>query len=165
LIVVMDGKSGLMPEDRDVIRVAKESGRPFLLVVNKVDRDRDADVIKSEFYEFGMDVLHASFERREGTDRVVEAILARIGDSTVERPAGVKLAIVGKPNVGKSSLVNAILGEHRMIVSDIAGTTVDAVESAFRHKGQNFTIVDTAGLRRQARRWSSKDGVEILSAY
>lgn len=165
LVLVMDARTGLTPEDRDIVRVAKESGRPFFIVVNKVDRDHDAELMKAEFYEFGIDLVHASFERREHIDEIVEKISESIPEGTAVKDSGVRLAIIGKPNVGKSSLVNALTGEKRMLVSEIAGTTVDAVEIGFNYKQQEFTLVDTAGLRKQARRWSGGNGVEILSAY
>jgi GTP-binding protein len=165
LVLVMDGRTGLVPEDRDIIRVAKESGRPFLIVVNKVDREQDAEIAKAEFYEFGMDVMHASFERRDHVDQIVEKIIENIPEGHVDEGPSLRMAIVGKPNVGKSSLCNAITGENRVLVSEVAGTTVDAVEINFNYKGQKFTFVDTAGLRKQAKRLGRGDGVEILSSY
>ncbi len=165
LVVMMDARSGLLPEDRDVVRIAKECGKPFFIVLNKVDREKDAELLKSEFYEFGMDVLHASVERRDHTDEVVEKIIGSIPEGAVVADQSVRLAIVGKPNAGKSSIVNAILGESRVLVSDVAGTTVDAIEERFAYDGLQFTLVDTAGLRRQGKRLAGRDGVEILSAY
>ena len=165
LIVMMDAKSGLLPEDRDVVRVAKESGKPFFVVLNKVDRENDAELLKSEFYEFGLDVLHVSIERRDHTDEIVEKIIATIPEGVIVEDESVRLAVVGKPNAGKSSIVNAILGEKRVLVSDIAGTTVDAIEESFVYGGCKLTLVDTAGLRRQGKRLAGRDGVEILSAY
>ena len=159
LVLVMDGQSGLVPEDRDIIRLAKESGKNFFIVVNKVDREHDANLLKAEFFEFGMDVIHASFERRDHIDEIVEKITTYIPENAPGLEAGVRLAIIGKPNVGKSSLCNALIGEDRMLVSDIAGTTVDAVETRFNYKGQPFTLIDTAGLRRQGKRYSRGDGV------
>jgi GTPase len=165
LVLVMDGKSGIVPEDRDIIRIAKESGRPFFIVVNKVDREQDSDIVKADFYEFGMDVLHASFERHDHIDEIVEKISTYIPEVIEPVERGIRLAIVGKPNVGKSSLCNVITGENRVLVSDIAGTTIDAVEIAFKYKDQQFTLVDTAGLRKSSKRWSGGDGVEILSGF
>lgn len=165
LVVVMDGRTGLVPEDRDIVRIAKESGKPFFIVVNKVDRDQNAEIMKAEFYEFGMDILHASFERRDRVDEVVERICQSIPENIATKVGGVRIAIVGKPNVGKSSLCNALTGEKRMLVSEVAGTTVDAVEVGFQYKGHDFILVDTAGLRRQAKRLNRGDDVEILSSF
>lgn len=165
LIVMMDARTGLIPEDRDVIRLAKECEKPFFIVLNKVDREHDAELLKAEFYEFGMDVIHASVERRDHTDEVVEKIIEHIPDSLPLEADGLRIAIVGKPNVGKSSIFNAVLGEKRTLVSKTAGTTVDAIEEVFQYRDQNFVLVDTAGLRRQNKRLGRRDDVEIISSY
>lgn len=162
LLVVMDGKVGLVPEDRDIIRIAKESGKPFLIVVNKVDRYLEADKVTSEFYEFGMDLIATSFEQRIGVDQLVEWIIAHIPEKGHTSKEGVRIVLFGKPNVGKSSLCNALLNSDRMIVSPTAGTTVDAIEEEFEFNCKPYVLVDTAGLRRQSRR---KEGVEFISAH
>ncbi len=173
LIVMMDAKTGLVPEDRDVVRIANESGKPFFVVLNKVDREKDAELLKSEFYELGVDVLHASVERRDHTDAIVEKIIAAIPEGEVVDDNSIRIAVIGKPNAGKSSIVNAILGERRVLVSATPGTTVDAIEEKFEYeyRGPNgsvkqaLTFIDTAGLRRQGKRLGGRDEVEILSAY
>lgn len=162
LLVVMDGRAGLVPEDREVIKVAKESGKPILLVINKLDRQVDLDSELSEFYEFGMDLIPTAFEHDFGVDNVVEWVIARLPKNQTEVALIPKVAIIGKPNVGKSSLCNLLLGQKRMLVSEIAGTTVDAVEAEVEFGGKKYVLVDTAGLRRQARR---NDGVEFLSVF
>ncbi len=162
LIVVMDGRAGLMPEDRDVIRIAKETGKTFALVVNKVDSVAGVDEAAAEFYEFGEDVLTASFERRLGVAELCEWIVSNVKKDEHTVREGLTLAIVGKPNVGKSSLVNRLLGENRQLVSDIAGTTVDSVDTQLVHDGRKYVLIDTAGLRRQAKR---EEDVEIISAF
>ncbi|MCB0364551.1 MAG: ribosome biogenesis GTPase Der [Bdellovibrionaceae bacterium] len=161
VLCVMDGRAGLVPEDRDIIRIAKESGKEFLLVVNKVDRQTDYELASAEFYEFGMDVIPTSFEKRDNVDRIVEWIRSRLPQAEQDAREGVRISLVGKPNVGKSSLANRLLGERRMLVSDIAGTTVDAIEAQIEYNGNKYILVDTAGLRRSAKR---QDGVEFLSA-
>ncbi|MCM2283087.1 MAG: ribosome biogenesis GTPase Der [Bdellovibrionaceae bacterium] len=162
LIVVMDGRAGLIPEDRDVIRIAKETGKPFVLVVNKVDSVTGIDAIAAEFYEFGRDVLTASFERRLGVSELCEWIVAHVKKEVNTVREGLTLAIVGKPNVGKSSLTNRLLGENRQLVSDIAGTTVDAVDTQLIRNDKKYILIDTAGLRKQAKR---EEDVEIISAF
>lgn len=162
LVAVFDAKVGLTPEDRDIIKVAKSSGKPFLMVVNKVDRMHEKEMLTAEFYEFGYDVVACAFETRDNVDSLVEWVIANLPDHEVQKRDGIHLAIVGKPNVGKSSLCNYLLGHQRMLVSDIAGTTVDAVEEGFQYDGQDYVIIDTAGLRRSAKR---REDVEILSAY
>nr|BFD59565.1 ribosome biogenesis GTPase Der [Bdellovibrio sp. CKG001]BFD62945.1 ribosome biogenesis GTPase Der [Bdellovibrio sp. HM001]BFD66805.1 ribosome biogenesis GTPase Der [Bdellovibrio sp. HAGR004] len=162
IVAVMDGRAGLVPEDRDIIRVAKQTGKPFLLVINKVDRDAEADMAKADFYEFGVDIISASFEQRRGVADVLEWITKQIPENPGTVKEGINIAIVGKPNVGKSSLCNAILGVNRMIVSDVAGTTIDSVDSPFIYNGKKYTLVDTAGLRRSAKR---EEDLEIISAF
>lgn len=162
LLVVMDAKAGLIPEDRDIIRIAKETGKDFLLIVNKVDRVHEDTVATAEFFEFGVDVVAASFEQRRGLSDVLEWLHAKLPDAPATVASGKTIAIVGKPNVGKSSLCNRLLGVHRMLVSDVAGTTVDSVDSPLIYNGKEYILVDTAGLRRSARR---EDDLEIISAF
>lgn len=162
IIAVMDGRVGLVPEDRDIIKLAKQTGRPMLLVINKVDSQHEEEVAKADFYEFGLDVVAASFEQRRGVAEVMEWIQSNIPDAQETIKEGMQISMVGKPNVGKSSLCNCLLGVHRMLVSDVAGTTVDSVDSPFIYNDKKYVIVDTAGLRRQSRR---EDDIEIIAAF
>lgn len=162
IIAVMDGRSGLMPEDADIIRIAKQTGRPMLLVINKVDSEFETDMAKADFYEFGLDVVAASFEQRFGLGEIMEWIHKVIPEEKGTVIEGMQIAMVGKPNVGKSSLCNCLLGVHRMLVSEVAGTTVDSVDSPFIYNDKKYVLVDTAGLRRQSRR---EDDIEIISAF
>lgn len=162
LLVVMDGRDGLCPEDRDIIRIAKESGKPFLIIVNKVDKVTDLDLSGAEFYEFSQDVVTCSFERRLGLDPLLQWIHDHVSDAVSTKSEEFTLAIVGKPNVGKSSLCNRLLGQDRLLVSDVAGTTTDSVEVPFTFNDKKYVLVDTAGLRRTSRR---NDDLEILSAF
>lgn len=163
LVVVVDAKIGLVPEDREMIRIAKESVKPFCIVANKIDNSLDADMLMAEFYEFGMDVIPAAFERDFGIDEVVEWIIenCRMEFIPEEDPA-IRISLIGKPNAGKSSLCNQLIGQSRMLVSDIAGTTSDTVKDRFEKDGKVYEIVDTAGLRRNSKR---NEGVERLSAH
>lgn len=162
IVAVMDGRAGLLPEDRDIIRVAKQAGKPFLLVLNKVDRIQDEEMAKADFYEFGVDMVTAAFEQRRGLAEILEWITNQLPDEVQTYKKGMNIAIVGKPNVGKSSICNCILGHNRMIVSDVAGTTIDSVDSPFVYNGKQYTLVDTAGLRRSAKR---EEDLEIISAF
>lgn len=162
IVAVMDGRAGLLPEDRDIIKFAKQAGKPFLLVINKVDKVTEEDEAKTDFYEFGVDIVVASFEQRKGLAEILEWITKQIPDAQEQHVEGVRIAIVGKPNVGKSSLSNAILGTDRMLVSDIAGTTIDSVETPFYANNKKYILVDTAGLRRSSRR---DEDLEIISAF
>jgi GTP-binding protein len=162
LLVVMDGRDGLCPEDRDIIRIAKESGKPFLIVVNKVDKVSELDLAGAEFFEFSQDVVTCSFERRFGLDPLLQWIFDHVSSAASTKTDEFTLAIVGKPNVGKSSLCNRLLGQDRLLVSDVAGTTTDSVEVPFMFNDKKYVLVDTAGLRRTSRRY---DDLEIISAF
>ena len=165
LLIIMDGRVGLVPEDRDIVRIAKESGKPCMIAVNKVDSAVDTEMALSEFYEFGLDLVATSFERSYGVDELVEWIMRSLPEQENTQREGVRIAFVGKPNVGKSSMVNHLLNERRMLVSDIAGTTVDAVEAEMVRGDKKYILVDTAGQRKLAARRSSGDDVEIISAF
>ncbi len=163
IFFICDGRSGLLPEDMVLLRMILEANRPFLVVVNKLDQESKIEVMMSEFYEMGQTPVPCSFEKRQGVDELLEWACHKLPqqeESKIE--SEVTIAILGKPNVGKSSLTNHLIGESRMIVSPIAGTTVDAIDSTFEREGRQYTIIDTAGLRRKSKR---KDGVEVLSSF
>jgi GTP-binding protein len=162
LIVVMDGRAGLLPEDRDVLKIAKSVGKEMVIVVNKIDKAHEEELLKAEFYEFGTDLIACSFEQRRGLGDLLEWLHKRLPENNSDIFEGASIAIVGKPNVGKSSLINTLLGENRMLVSDIAGTTVDSVDTPFVYEGRKYLLVDTAGLRRSSRR---EEDVEIISSF
>lgn len=162
IVAVMDGRAGLVPEDRDIIKLAKQTGRPMLLVINKVDKSHEDDIAKADFHEFGLDVIAAAFEQRRGVAEIMEWIHGIIPEQMEMKKEGFNVAMVGKPNVGKSSLCNSLLGVNRMLVSEVAGTTVDSVDSPFIYNDEKYILVDTAGLRRQSRR---EEDIEIISAF
>lgn len=161
LVLVMDAKAGVTADDRLMMDWVLSSGKEFILVINKVDQPLESDMATAEFYEFGTDLIPASFEQDFGIDIIAEWILSRLPDQEAPNREGFRLTVVGKPNAGKSSLCNWLLGEERLIVSPIAGTTMDAVETEFSWGGQDYILVDTAGLRRGAKR---RESVEQLSA-
>jgi len=162
VVFIVDGRSGIMPEDRAAFRVVQESGKPHLVVVNKCDRTLEADKYLPDFYELGTDPIPAAFEQDYGIDNVVEWISANMGDEEAVEREGFRICIIGKPNAGKSSIVNRLLGQDRMLVSNTAGTTVDSIEVPFELHGKPYILVDTAGLRRAGKQ---KDGVEVLSGF
>lgn len=162
IVFIVDGRTGIMPEDRDAFRIIKQSGKPFVTVVNKCDKTLESENYIPDFYEFGENLIAAAFEQDFGIDVAVEWILANLGEDVTDVREGFRVCIVGKPNAGKSSLANKLLGGHRMLVSEIAGTTVDAVEEEFELGGNKYILIDTAGLRRAAKQ---KDGVEVLSGF
>lgn len=162
LLVVVDGRVGVVPEDREVIRMANESELPFLVVVNKIDSVQELESSKYEFYEFGENVIAVSIEHRHGVVDLLEWLDARVNLEVLDESKETRLAIVGKPNVGKSSFLNRMVGENRVLVSEIAGTTVDPIDASMEFEGKRYILTDTAGMRRQSRR---TDDVEIISAF
>jgi len=162
LILVMDVKAGLCPEDREIVRLAKETHLPFLIVANKADKAQELDIVGADFYEFGENVVTCSVERRLGMEPILQWIYDHSHAHEVDTSYGFPIAIVGKPNVGKSSMCNQLIGEDRMLVSEIAGTTIDPVDTLISYNERRYLFIDTAGLRRSARR---TDGLEILSAF
>lgn len=162
ILVVMDGRDGLIPEDRDVVRLVQQMGKPFALLVNKIDRMHEAPMKLADFHEFGVGPIATSFEQRGGLAEMLEWLHTNLPDSKEVVKDGMTIAIVGKPNAGKSSLVNALLGENRMLVSEVAGTTVDAIDTPFVYNGNKYILIDTAGLRKSAKR---EEDVEIIAAF
>ena len=162
IVAVMDGRAGLLPEDRDIIKIAKQTGKPILLVVNKIDSPHEQDLQLADFHEFGLEVMGTSFEQRRGVGDVLEWIVKMVPEIPQDLGTSLRIAMVGKPNVGKSSLCNCLLKQNRMLVSEVAGTTIDSVDAPFMYNNHQYTLVDTAGLRRQSKR---EDDLEIISAY
>lgn len=150
ILFVVDGKSGIMQEDRDIAEILRKSGRPVIVVVNKIDtHNTPTDVY--EFYELGFEhLMVVSAEQAFGLGDLLDEILTFLPESEKdEESTDISVAIVGKPNVGKSSLINRLLDEDRMIVTDIAGTTRDAIDSYIMRDGVEYLFIDTAGLRRK----------------
>jgi GTP-binding protein len=160
LLFIVDARVGLHPSDAHVAELLRNSGKPWLLVANKVDDPRAADFY--EFYELGIgEVFPVSAINGKGSGDLLDAVIARLPESPNESEESLRIAVIGKPNVGKSSFVNKLLGEDRLVVSEIAGTTRDAIDTPMRYHGRSFVFVDTAGLRRQSK---IDDGIEFYSA-
>jgi len=153
LLLVLDAGEGIAPADRALVDRVRRSGKPFLLVANKVDAPAHETRV-ADFYRFGaQEVFPVSAEHGEGISDLLDAILARIPAAAPEpeEHAEARIAVIGRPNVGKSSLVNRLLGYARVIVSEVPGTTRDAIDTTFRHEGRPYVLVDTAGIRRKGR--------------
>jgi GTP-binding protein len=168
LVLVTDGREGLMPGDQEISKVIRESGKPVLLAINKIDDRRSRSGVL-ELYQLALDpVYEIAAEHGDGVGDLLDAIVDRLprSRSVPERPVEVSVAIVGRPNVGKSSLVNRLLREERMIVSEVPGTTRDAVDSVMTWHRRTFRIVDTAGIRRPGRvaRSGQVESVSVLLA-
>lgn len=164
ILFVVDGKSGLTPTDKEVADLLRKTNKKVLLVINKVDDFSRADELQWEFYFLGFDnLIPISAEHGKNTGDLLESItdlLPETEEQSAEIDDVMNVAIVGKPNVGKSSLVNYIVGHERVIVSDIPGTTRDAVDTLVIKNNHKYNLIDTAGLRRKAK---VKESVEYYS--
>ena len=156
VLLIVDAREGLLPTDRNILDRLRRAGKPLILVVNKVD-GLDEETALAEFAALGMDsTLPVSAAHGRGVTPLLSAIepLLPAPDETDLTPAadeGIRVAIVGRPNVGKSTLVNRLLGEERVIASELPGTTRDSLRIALERDGRRYTLIDTAGIRRRAR--------------
>jgi GTP-binding protein len=154
VLFVVDARDGLLPSDRTILGRLRKSGKPVILVVNKIDGVNE-DTALADFAALGLpEVLPLSAAHNRGVSAVLEALAPKLPpDAGEEETAdqGIRVAIVGRPNVGKSTLVNRLLGEERVIASDMPGTTRDSIRVPLVRDGKQYTLIDTAGVRRRAR--------------
>ncbi len=151
ILFFVDGRQGLTDDDKDVATLLRKSAKPILVVVNKID-SVDAMDNMYEFYELGLgDPIAISSVNLMNIGDLLEELMGMLpeADADEQDDERIKIAVVGRPNVGKSSIVNRILGQERVMVSDIAGTTRDAIDTGFERDGRSFVIIDTAGIRRK----------------
>lgn len=162
IVFVVDGRDGVMPVDRQIAGLLRATNKPITLVVNKCDNAKE-DLNASEFYELGLgDPYAISALNGRSTGDFLDAVIGVLPENPEDTEDDrLKIAIVGRPNVGKSSLTNALLGKDRMVVTPIAGTTRDAIDSVVKFYGEEIVLIDTAGLRRKSQ---IKESVEIYSA-
>jgi GTP-binding protein len=161
LLLILDAKVGVHPSDARVVELLRESGKPWIVVANKVDDPRSTD--HYEFYGLGAGDPHpVSAQNGKNSGDLLDEVVRRL-PPPLEDELGddLRIAVVGRPNVGKSSFINKLLGEERLVVSAEAGTTRDAIDTPFTYHGRRVIFVDTAGLRRQAK---VDDGVEFYSS-
>ena len=168
IILVTDLRCGVTANDYDVASMLQKSGKPIVLCVNKCDRVGTTDPVFYEFYNLGLgDPVEVSSVHGYGTgdllDRVVEHLPE--SDGTETEDGSVKVAVIGKPNVGKSSLINAVAGEERVIVTDIAGTTRDSTDTLVENSFGSFTFIDTAGIRRKSKIYENIEHYSVLRSY
>jgi GTP-binding protein len=160
LMLVVDARAGLHPHDSKVVELLRQARKPWILVANKVDDPRDADYF--EFYNLNAgEPIPVSATNGRGSGDLLDAVVERFPETEGEPDEALRVAVIGRPNVGKSSFVNRLLGEERLVVSDESGTTRDAIDAPMRYHGRDFIFVDTAGLRRQAR---IGEGIEFYSS-
>ncbi|MDO5328542.1 MAG: ribosome biogenesis GTPase Der [Coriobacteriia bacterium] len=150
IIFLVDGKCGIQSDDEEVANILRKSNKPIMLVVNKMDNPNNVDDIW-EFYNLGLGEPYAvSSIHGHGTGDLLDDLVEKFEPTVAVEDDSIKIAIIGRPNAGKSSLTNCLTGKNRSIVSDVAGTTRDSIDTIVERNGQNYTIVDTAGLRKKS---------------
>ena len=167
IVFLTDIKTGLTASDHEVANMLLRSGKPIVLAVNKMDSTGTVDPDFYEFYNLGLgDPIAVSAVHGHGTGDLLDACVQYFPpeDQEEEEDDAIKVALIGKPNVGKSSLVNQILGEERVIVSDVAGTTRDAIDSRFTNDKGTFVFIDTAGMRRKSKVEEDIEKYSVLRA-
>ncbi len=153
LIVLVDGRAGLTPQDEFAAQLARRSGKPVVLAVNKTE-GFDLNMAVADFHQLGLGEPHPiAAAHDQGVVSLLEAALQGLEPDPSDGPdaGGIRVAVIGRPNVGKSTLINRLLGENRLVAFDQPGTTRDAVMVPFERDGERYTLIDTAGLRRRAR--------------
>lgn len=159
ILFLTDGREGLTPSDYDVADILRRSKKPVILVVNKIDEYSPDKIF--EFYSLGLgEPFAVSAEHSQGIGDVLDEAVSLFPENTSEAVESLKIAVVGKPNAGKSSLVNRLLGAERSIVTPMAGTTRDAIDTLFERDGKKYTLIDTAGIRKKK---NVDDSVEYYS--
>lgn len=166
IVFLMDGKDGLTPSDIEIARQLRGRGKPVFYVANKVDGERHQEML-TEFYRLGIDEFYPiSAQHGNGVDELMTALTVDFPESTEENEQDdqIKVAIVGKPNVGKSSLVNLILGKERSIANPTPGTTRDAIDMTVKVHGKKYLLIDTAGIRRKSKISQTLEKYSVVQA-
>jgi GTP-binding protein len=160
LLLIVDAKTGVHPMDARVVDMLREAQKPWILVANKADDPRSTDFY--EFYRLGAgDPIPVSAINGKNSGDLLDVVVERMPPGPAEQQDALRVAVIGRPNVGKSSFVNRLLGEERLVVSEVAGTTRDAIDTPMRYHERTIVFIDTAGLRRQSK---VEDGIEFYSA-
>lgn len=167
ILFLVDARDGLMPGDDEIARRLRTTSKPVHLVVNKID-GADASVVVSEFYNLGIgEPLGITASQGGGVRDLIDHVLSELPESeeeVEEEERGIKIAVVGKPNVGKSTLINRILGEERVLAYDMPGTTRDSIFVPFERRGQQYTFIDTAGVRRRGKVQDKLEKFSVIKA-
>ncbi|RTL49927.1 MAG: ribosome biogenesis GTPase Der, partial [Rhodocyclaceae bacterium] len=164
LLFIVDGRTGLTPQDKVIADRLRRAGRPLHLVVNKAE-GMERSIVGAEFYELGCgDPMVISAAHGDGVRELIDVALEPFPDEDADADAlrGPRVAIVGRPNVGKSTLINTLLGEERVIAFDMPGTTRDAIEIPFERNGKHYTLIDTAGLRRKGKVFETVEKFSVI---
>jgi GTPase len=166
IIWVVDSRAGVTPLDEELAVLLRNTGKPIFIAANKAE-SRKVEEEAGEFYQFGYELIPISAEHGNGVGDLLDEVFEVLEfpeEIEEEDQKTIKLAIIGRPNVGKSSLLNKILGEERVIVSPIAGTTRDAIDTNLTVDGQNFVLIDTAGIRRKGKTTEMAEKLSVIMA-
>ncbi len=166
IIWVLDSRAGAIPLDEELGVLLRNTGKPVIIAANKCE-SRSVENEAGEFYQFGFDIAPISAEHGTGIGDLLDQVFDHLqfeDDEEAVESTDIKLAIIGRPNVGKSSLLNKLLGEERVIVSPIAGTTRDAIDTHLTVDGQDFTLIDTAGIRRKGKTTEMAEKLSVIMA-
>jgi GTPase len=153
ILFIMDGQEGLTSSDKEIADLLRRQEKPVFYIINKIDDPQHEEKV-FEFYRLGVEPLYSvSSEHRLGTDGLIDDVIKVLPASTEEKEdrEAIKVSVVGRPNVGKSSLINRLLGYKRVLVDEAPGTTRDAIDTPIERDGKRFTLIDTAGIRRKSR--------------
>ncbi len=168
ILFLMDGRQGITPADHEVAEILRKTEKKIFHIVNKIDGPEQEVELLSQFYEFGIDHLWAlSAEHTYGFYTLMDDLTACLNASSLDEGLPedtVKVAFFGRPNVGKSSMVNKVLGEERMVVSEVSGTTRDSVDTLLKHGKHSYLLIDTAGIRRKGKTKEKLEKFSILKA-
>ena len=169
IVFLCDVRTGVTANDRDIAVMLKKSGKPIVPAINKCDSIGNPPMEFYEFYELGFDreLIQVSSIHGSGSGDILDACLDEIGeiDTAEDEDDSIKVAVIGKPNAGKSSIINRMVGENRLIVSNIAGTTRDAVDTPVENEFGKYTFIDTAGIRRQSKIEDKIEHFSVLRAH
>jgi GTP-binding protein len=165
IVMLFDGREGLTPVETDLVQRLRQSTKPVFYSVNKIDGPRHESLL-SDFSVLGLDTLYpVSAEHRYGMDDFMDALTAVLPRATPETASDrIRVAVVGRPNVGKSSLINRLLGDERLVVSELPGTTRDSVDTICKIKGKEYLLIDTAGIRRKKQVKKKLEKFSIIKA-
>jgi GTP-binding protein len=159
-LLILDATAGIHPSDRRIVSLLREANKPYLVVANKVDDPKSTEYF--ELFNLGAgDPFPVSAQNGKSSGDLLDELVRRLPEGESEDPEALRVAVVGRPNVGKSSIINRLLGEERLVVSDEAGTTRDAIDAPYKYHDRELIFVDTAGLRRQSK---VDDGIEFYSS-
>lgn len=169
IIFLLDGQTGVMPQDREILDMLRKSDKDVISVINKIDHEKH-EIRAVEFHSLGIDdVITISAEHGRKIDELLDAILEKIplveyrSDHIIEKQE-IRVAVIGKPNVGKSTLINRIIGEERLLTSPLPGTTRDSVDTSLDRRGKKYIFIDTAGIRRRSKITSSVERFSVMRA-